>query len=65
MKEVKLVNLVWDTGQVNSVWAAAKERNERREVEQYLAGLLNEGWQIAGTGGVNLESAFVILVRER
>ena len=73
MKEVKLVQL--DELTEKSFWSSNKNAGDKtyREaaqryrpiVEEQLADLLNEGWQIEGTGGEMLLLAFVILVRER
>lgn len=73
MKEVKLVKL--DELSPKDYWFSNKNAGGRsvREaaqknrpiVEERLADLLNEGWQIEGAGGQNLLHAFIILVRER
>ncbi len=63
MKEVKLVAL---TELVRGAsWGRDHDiQDDRPIVEQRLAELLNEGWQIVGTGGEILAKAFVVLVRE-
>ena len=49
---------------VGSYHPRGRGHGYREVVEKQLAELLNEGWQIAGTGGSRLRHAFVILVRE-
>jgi hypothetical protein len=79
MKEVKLVRFTdltrseyWsqDSGPDEKHSQYEKRRQEEAEierpkVEQSLAGFLNDGWHIEGTGGDSLRSGFVVLVRER
>jgi hypothetical protein len=77
VKEVKIVRLdelvessKWSTYSyiiANDAGPGEKEdsKNFRPEMEQKLASLLNDGWQIKGTGGERLGDAYVILVRER
>jgi hypothetical protein len=69
MKEVKLLWLGELAGKRsgwhNYISASHHFKEAREAVENRLASLLNKGWQIAGTGGEGLTSAFVILVRER
>lgn len=79
MKEVKLVSFTdltsseyWSREYSSDEKLSQYEKNrqeearrERPKVEQRLADFLNDGWHIAGTGGDSLQSAFVILVRER
>lgn len=75
MKEVKLVNLsdltpnlYWGHGErefPSSTRKRVEAQRGQQEVEQRLAGLLNEGWIITGTGGAQLGTSFVILVRDR
>lgn len=73
MKEVKLVQLsdlaegVRDWSGTYNKDLSRYEKNatrHRRVVEQRLANLLNQDWQIAGIGGENLGWAYVILVRD-
>jgi hypothetical protein len=78
MKEVKLVRFTdltsseyWTKGygeEANlSKYEKSRQDEARRErplVEQLLADFLNDGWDLAGTGGDSLSSGFVILVRE-
>jgi hypothetical protein len=63
MKEVKLVALT-ELVRGGSWGRELNVQDDRPVVEEGLAELLNEGWQIAGTGGEILSKAFVILVRE-
>ena len=63
MKEVKLVALT-ELVKGGSWGRELNVQDDRLIVEQRLAELLDEGWQIAGTGGEILAKAFVILVRE-
>ena len=67
MKEVKLValsmlNSAKDNDRINT-WSV--HDSLLGETENNLASLLNEGWEMAGTGGQFLDAGFVILVRER
>jgi len=63
MKEVKLVALT-ELVKGGSWGRELNVQDDRLVVEQRLAELLDEGWQITGTGGEILAKAFVILVRE-
>jgi len=80
MKEVKIVKLSeliasskWSSWSYIVANDAGKEgmedmderaNSDRLEVEQRIADLLNDGWQIEGTGGERLGDAYFILVRE-
>ena len=74
MKEVKLVQLsdlaegAIEFSSTTNKDLARYDKNaakHRAVVEQRLASLLNQGWQIVGTSGDNMGWAYVILVRER
>ena len=78
MKQVKLVRFTdltsseyWSSDYPEeeklSQYEKARQVEAKRErplVEQRLADFLNDGWNIAGTGGDSLITGFVLLVRE-
>lgn len=66
MKEVKLVRLneLTKVRERNRWYRDNAKPEQRLMVERGLANLLNEGWQIAVTGGASMYNAFIILVRE-
>jgi hypothetical protein len=59
MKEVKVLTFRELSGK-----GTLGQTHQRPNVEEGLADLLNDGWELSGTGGANVIEGFVILVRD-